>query len=626
MDVLHLAGAIHFENGELLESERLLAKALSLQPDMDPARRRLVVTQLRMGQAQKALSTLRPLISRGDTDAQTYALAGEALIMSGQTQAATQQLAQAVKFAPDNVGHQVQLLLAQRSKAGDAVTLAGLKALTQKDKSTYADLILISLLSETQQFTQALAAVDNLQRKLPAESPLAAHLRGKVELAAQTQDAARKSFSRALEIDPMHVPSAVMLASMDLESNKPEDAKKRFAPIVKTDPGNLAAQLAIVKIRRLEKAPASELQQRLEDIVRSNPGEPNAWSELIAQLLATGDAGAALNAAQKAAVALPDRPDLMDLLGRAQLASGDHGQALTTYKRIAALEPYSPRALLRIAGAQLAAKDSSGAEQTLRQALSQFPGNLTVLETQFALALTQQRTQDALSAARQIQKAHPTMLRGYELEAELSARRGDALGISKIYAAALKANPDSPLAAVKLHGAHLGAGNLAEAVSMAKAWRINHPKDMSFVAAIGDQYMASANFELAEQQFRTILNQHPDHIGALNNLAWVLAAQNKPGALPHINKAINLGSRTAPLLDTLAWVQASEKQYEQAIKSQRDAMALAPEDPTLRLNLAKILARSGDASGARQELETLAKLGDKFGGQAEVKTLLGQIK
>lgn len=626
VDVLHLAGAIHFENGELLESERLLAKALSLQPDMDPARRRLAVTQLRMGQAQKAFGTLRPLISRGDTDAHTYALAGEALVMSGQAEAATQQLAQAVKFAPDHIGHQVQLLLAQRSKAGDGATLAGLKALAQKDKGTYADLILISMLSETQQFNQALAAVDNLQRKLPAESPLAAHLRGKVELAAQTIDAARKSFSRALEIDPVHVPSAAALAGIDLQENKPDEAKKRFATIIKTDPKNLLAQLAVVKIRRIEKAPASELQRSLEEIVRDHPGEPVAWGELIAQLLESGENKAALNAAQKAAVALPDRPDLMDLLGRAQLASGDHAQALTTYKRMAALEPYSPRSLLRIAATQMAAKDSSAAEQTLKQALGQFPGNLTILETQYAMALTMQRSQDALAVARQIQKSHPTILRGYELEAELAARRGDVPSIAKAYSSALKANPDSTLAAIKLHGTLLRTGDAAEAERLAKSWRSSHPKDMSFVAATGDQYMAIGNFGAAEQQFRTILNQHPDHIGALNNLAWVLAAQGKPGALDHINRAINLDSRTAPLLDTLAWVQASEKRYDLAIKSQREAIALSPEDPTLRLNLAKLMARSGDTASARSELEGLSKLGNKFGGQGEVEALLAKLK
>ncbi|MFN5047071.1 XrtA/PEP-CTERM system TPR-repeat protein PrsT [Roseateles sp.] len=626
VDVLHLAGAIHFENGELLESERLLAKALSLQPDLDPARRRLAVTQLRMGQAQKALNTLRPLINRGDTDAQTYALAGEALVMSGQADAATQQLTQAVKFAPDNIAHQVQLLLARRSKAGDPATLAGLKDLALKDKGSYADLILISLLSETQQFASALAAIENLQRKLPADSPLAFHLRGKVELAAQSMESARKSFARALEIDPMHVPSAAALAGMDLQDNKPDDAKKRFASIIKADPKNLVAQLAIVKIRRLEKAPPQELQQSLEGIVRDHPGEPGAWSELITQLMATKEHKAALNAAQKAAVALPDRPDLMDLLGRAQLASGDYAQAMTTYKRMAALEPYSPRAQLRIAATQLAAKDTGAAEQTLRQALGQFPGNLTVLETQYALALARQQSQEAANVARQIQKVSPTILRGYELEAELSARRSDAPGIVRIYTAALKSNPDNTLAAIKLHGALLRAGNVAEAERMAKSRKATHPKDLSFVAATGDQYMAAGIFAQAEQQFRTILAQHPNHTGALNNLAWVLAAQNKPGALEPINRAISLSSRTAPLLDTLAWVQASEKLFDQALKTQREAMALSPEDPTLRLNLAKLMARSGDIQGARLELEALTKLGDKFGGQGEVKALLGQVK
>jgi thioredoxin-like negative regulator of GroEL len=50
-----------------------------------------------------------------------------------------------------------------------------------------------------------------------------------------------------------------------------------------------------------------------------------------------------------------------------------------------------------------------------------------------------------------------------------------------------------------------------------------------------------------------------------------------------------------------------------------------PEDPNLRLTLAKIYLVNGDRTQARAELDTLAKLGDKFGAQDEVARLMATL-
>ena len=76
------------------------------------------------------------------------------------------------------------------------------------------------------------------------------------------------------------------------------------------------------------------------------------------------------------------------------------------------------------------------------------------------------------------------------------------------------------------------------------------------------------------------------------------------------------------LLDTLATALASEGKLPKAIDVQKSAIARSPNDPGLKLALAKLLIKSGDKAYARSELEDLAKLGDKFRGQAEVASLL----
>ena len=53
-----------------------------------------------------------------------------------------------------------------------------------------------------------------------------------------------------------------------------------------------------------------------------------------------------------------------------------------------------------------------------------------------------------------------------------------------------------------------------------------------------------------------------------------------------------------------------------------EAIALQPDFPTFRLNLARLYIKAGDKARARIELDQLSKLGAKFAGQAEVGELL----
>ena len=67
----------------------------------------------------------------------------------------------------------------------------------------------------------------------------------------------------------------------------------------------------------------------------------------------------------------------------------------------------------------------------------------------------------------------------------------------------------------------------------------------------------------------------------------------------------------------------SEKgNYAQALALQNKILALQPQNPLFKLNLAKIHIQGGQNSLARKELEALSQLGSKFSEQLEVTALL----
>ena len=109
---------------------------------------------------------------------------------------------------------------------------------------------------------------------------------------------------------------------------------------------------------------------------------------------------------------------------------------------------------------------------------------------------------------------------------------------------------------------------------------------------------------------------------ALNNLAWVLTAQGKPGAVAHAQRANDLSPNRPTLMDTLALALTGEKQFPKALEVQRKAIEVAPGDMGLRLGLAKIAIVAGDKALAKTELDKLATMGTKLPFHAEVLRLL----
>jgi len=101
--------------------------------------------------------------------------------------------------------------------------------------------------------------------------------------------------------------------------------------------------------------------------------------------------------------------------------------------------------------------------------------------------------------------------------------------------------------------------------------------------------------------------------------------QGKPGALEMAERANAMLPNRAPILDTLATVQAAAGKLPEAIHSQRQAIAGSPQDPNLKLNLARHLIAAGQKDEARTELRALAQLGSGFRHQAEVSKLMSTL-
>jgi putative PEP-CTERM system TPR-repeat lipoprotein len=312
---------------------------------------------------------------------------------------------------------------------------------------------------------------------------------------------------------------------------------------------------------------------------------------------------------------------MQDALGRAYQASGDINQALAAYNKVAAMQPQSPMPQMRLADAHMAAKDKDAAAQSLRKALAIKPDLLDAQRGLIALAMDAKNYDEAVRIARGLQKQAPKDATGYLFEGEIAAGQKKWDLAADVFRTGIKAVP-VPGLAIKLHSALLAGGKVADADKVTADWARDHPKDTLFRMYLADSATARKDYAVAEKQYLGVVQIQPSNAVALNNLAWVTGKLNKDGAVAYAEKAIALAPKQPAFTDTLAMLYSDKNDYAKALDWQTKTLAMAPQNPLYKLNLARIHIKGGKKDLARKELDELAKLGDKFAGQAEVATLL----
>ena len=618
-----LAGQSAMQSKALGQAELHFAKAVQLQPKATAPRLQLAQVLLRGGQADKALSTLGPLLEAANPEVEALTLAAQAQVIKGDTAAADATFARAAKLKPDDLRVRMALALSKLAKGGGTAALADLRAVAAADKKgASADLVLINALSRANDLPAALKAVDALAAKLPDDA-LPDQLRGRIALQRKDAAGARAAFEKSLTKNPDFMPSLAGLAALDMNEKQPEAAKARFEAVLKRNPKNTGAMLALAELNTRNGGKAQDTLSRLNAAVATDPTDVLARLLLLDHLMGSNQTKLAIDAAQAGLVALPDNTDLLDRLGQAQLISGNAQQAVSTFTKLASVAPRSFLPQLRLADAQAALRNASGVAAAVRRAAELAPDNMQVMQAQVTLALSDNRPEQALTIARKLQTMRPDDALGYSVEGEVEVRRKnwDAAAAVLRKAVARKQPGDAPQ---RLQAALMAAKKTAEADAFAADWRKKHPEDTGFAMHLGDQALLTGKLDDGAALYRQVLELQPDHVLALNNLAFVTATQKKPGAVAMAEKALQRAPKMAAVMDTLAFALAAEQNLPRAVVVQKQAVAAAPEAYQFRLQLAKLLIQSGDKVSARSELSTLAALGNKFSRQDEVAALVKQ--
>jgi tetratricopeptide (TPR) repeat protein len=144
---------------------------------------------------------------------------------------------------------------------------------------------------------------------------------------------------------------------------------------------------------------------------------------------------------------------------------------------------------------------------------------------------------------------------------------------------------------------------------------------------LGIIFAIKKQWDLAEFHYRNALDVNPEFVPATNNLAYLLAEQDK-----NLDEALRLSQKASRLLpddprvlDTLGWVYVKLGFYEEAIAAFSKSIEHIPENPTLNYHLGIAYYQKGATQKAKSALKQALKLDDNFSEADQAREILSKI-
>ncbi len=622
--ILQLSGAIDLKRGEFSSAATKISKAVAASASSSIGARLLLAdAYLAMGDADRTITALRPLLDSNVQVPEVLTRVGQAYLLKGDISSAEGAYLRVSKIKPDDASVATSLALFDLARGQADRAFAALNEISAKDSGVVADMAAISAHLRRREFDDALKAIDRLETKWPSR-PAVNHLRGEALKSKGDRAGARAAYAAALRQEAGFVASSIALAMMEMEERNFDAARQRLDALVQAAPDNAGAKLLSLRLMALQGVPNDDLQKAVAEAVRVNRSDPATRLLQVEWLMQAKDFRGALSAAQAAQAQFPDNPAMIDALGRAYLSTRDMTLAASAFEALRSAMPRSALPHLRLAELHQRQGNVAAMRRDLSQAFDVEPNSTEVRRRLLSQATDQKGADFVIELARRL-KARPAQAgSALLLEADVAVARKRLDDALALYRQALSRQPNDVTAA-RVFDALAALGKSTEARRFADSWFKDNPGAMGFVEHVSQAALIRNDMEAAERWLGQLVRMNPYNGSALNNFAMVLSSRGSPESVAVAEKALAMLPGQPSVMDTLARALASQGRAPDAIAMQRRAVSAANGDPAFRLGLAEIYLRTGDKLSAKAELDALDALGKRFAGHERVAALRRQV-
>ncbi len=461
-------------------------------------------------------------------------------------------------------------------------------------------------------FDKALDVIKTMEASQPKD-PTLQNLKGGAYLGKEDLVHAKAAFEAALALKPSYLPSAINLAQIAVKEKHPDQARKILLDVFEKDKKNIETMNALAELAA-SQGNSPEATDWLEKAQASMPEAIKPAVALGNQYMRVGQKDKALSLVRKFQVANPKAPELLDLLTQIQLAMGDTAGALESASKLVGVQPKDPASFFRMANVHMVLKNETAASDDLKKALAIKPDFIDAQIAQARLLMQKGQYEGALKIARDIEQQRPKEAFGYILEGNLYQSQNKMAQAIKPYETAYGIARTTPNL-IKLHAAMSVAGKAKEADVKLAAFEKDHPVDLELNMYVSGVLIAGKHYKEAIAKLEVALKLMPKNPVALNNLAWCYLQEKDGRALKTAQDALALAKDSPSVIDTVGYIMVEQGNTKAGLELLQKAVSLAPNAPEIRFHLATALAKTGDKTGAKRELDKV--MANKAFGQID---------
>jgi Tfp pilus assembly protein PilF len=630
----------------LEDSRKRLQEVLSVSPNQGDALTALALTESRMGDIQAAEQHLRQALRGSPASLKASVVLARIMLARRDLAGAEQVLQSVIDQTPrsadarlalaelylslnrlpeaekalraaldiDNKNAQAMLGLAAIYSASGRREDAGLiyRQVSGLGDGRYRHLYGAYLFNEGKR-EAAIQEFEKLARQSPADRDARSRLVAAYLAVKRTTDAERL-LNSALQQNPRDVDALLLKSEVLLRAGNLGEAQKNLAEVLRYKPASAEAHLSLA---RIYGARGNTLLQRKEltEAVGLRPDLLEARIELARNLIDSNSAAMALDLLDKAPPAQKQTIVCMVLRNHALFATGNQtefAKGVSEGLRAARI----PDLLVQEGQLKLVKGDYAGARASLTEALQRNPEHLGALDVMLQVYSAQKNLSAGLGALRAHAAQHPRSARVQNYFGERLLAAGRLEEARRVFTAAKAAEPASVEADLALAQIDLLEGNL-DAARSSLAGLASSAADRPIVhLLLASVETKSGNYPAAMEHYRKVLEADPNHVLALNNLAYLLAeyARRPDEALKYAQKAKELQPDNMDIGGTIGRLYYNKGIYATALQYLSDAVtrdATAPgRNPVLRkYYLGMTYLKLGQRQQGLQVLEQAFRLG-----------------
>ena len=431
-------------------------------------------------------------------------------------------------------------------------------------------------------------------------------------LAMEKRDEAIRLAETAVREDPSNNGARSMRASLWLNFGTKEQfdaAIKDLQDLISKEPNNAVIRYNLGRAYH-SRGELDAARTQYAEAVKASRYLTAAHLGLGQIAMAKGEFGKAVSEADEILAYDPSNLAARVLRINGLLGSGNVNQARIDVNNYLKDTPDNPDLKYLLAIINFTDRRYPEAEAQFRSLQKQFPNDLRLL---FAIAEVMLRTNRQAEALRMVQEAHRQNPGnpGLQLALGNTAMRVNQLDLAEQqFRALLAAHPESIDITMRLAEVLRRKGQLPAALDLLKQAYSKQPSWPGLALQLALTHEALGDWRSAVPIYEAILKQDPNHLIALNNLAYRYADMGKDldTALTYAQRAQQRAPTNDDVTDTLAWVYIRKNLNDTAISLLRPLLARQPRNPLYHYHLGLALLQKGERAAARQSLQTALSL------------------